>query len=190
MQSAPILRAGVDEAGRGALCGNVVVALVVLPSDPACVARLRALKLRDSKTLSARQRDVLYEAIQKEALEIVVAERTPQQIDASNILRATLDAMREVCSRTTYPVQIRIDGSQVPPGVNAVAVVKGDAKHAEISCAGIVAKVTRDRQMIAYAERYPEYGFEKHKGYGSRLHYENLRKYGPCDIHRTSFRLF
>ncbi len=143
-----MLTAGVDEAGRGALCGNVVVALVVLPNDPECVQRLRKLKLRDSKTLSAKQRDVLYDAIHKEAVEVLVTQRTAREIDESNILAATMDAMKELCLKTKAK-RILIDGNRVPKGVaNATPVIKGDSKHAEISCAGIVAKVTRDRQMI------------------------------------------
>lgn len=179
------LIAGVDEAGRGPLAGPVVAAAVIL--DPN-----RPIKsgLRDSKKLSPAQRDRMYEVIVKDTLAVATGIATVEEIDALNILRATLLAMRRaVQNLTTIPQLILVDGNQNPgiAGIPTRCIIKGDASEPPISAASIIAKVTRDRMMLEYDRQYPGYGFAKHKGYGTSEHLLALERLGPSPIHRFSF---
>ncbi|MDO6784206.1 ribonuclease HII [Neptunomonas phycophila] len=178
------LIAGVDEVGRGPLIGNVVTAAVIL--DP-----LKPISgLADSKKLTAKRRDALYEEIIQNALAYSVAFATPQEIDEINILHATMLAMqRAVLRLTVLPEYVMIDGNRCPDiPFPCEAVVKGDSRVAEISAASIVAKVVRDREMEALDLAYPDYGFAKHKGYPTAAHMAALEKFGPLDMHRRSFK--
>jgi ribonuclease HII len=176
--------AGVDEAGRGPLAGPVVVAAVIL--DPA-----RPIKgLNDSKKLSARQRGALFETIRSHALAFSIVEISHQQIDAMNILQATLLGMSQaVAGLKLAPERVLIDGNQVPQALAgcATAIVGGDATEPSISAASILAKVHRDRLMNAMDTRFPGYGFAKHKGYPTPEHLNALELLGPCEIHRRSY---
>lgn len=174
---------GVDEAGRGPLAGPVCAAAVILPRG------LEIEGLNDSKKLSEKKRDKLFDAICAEAVSYGIAFASVEEIEEINILNATMLAMNRAIERLSVkPALALVDGNR-----NSVikmpsrCVVKGDAKCADIAAASILAKVTRDRYMLEMAEKYPEYHFEKHKGYGTKLHYETLREYGPCEIHRPSF---
>jgi len=181
--SEPVLAAGVDEAGRGPLAGPVFAAAVIL--DPA-----RAIEgLRDSKRLSAAQREALYGEICAHARSVGVGCAEADEIDRLNILRASLLAMqRAVAALPERPRVVYVDGNQLPSfGVPAVAVVGGDDLLPAISAASIVAKVSRDRVMDAFAERYPDYGFDVHKGYATARHLDALRRFGPTPIHRRTF---
>jgi len=178
---------GVDEAGRGPLVGAVVAGAVVLdPSNP-----IEGLK--DSKKLTAARREYLYEQIMEQAIAWGVGEASPAEIDEMNILQATMLAMRRAIEDLTsrlgsWPDKALIDGNRCPElPIAAEAIVKGDAKEPAISAASIVAKVTRDRQMISLHERYPEYGFAQHMGYPTEAHFAALKQYGACDQHRRSF---
>ena len=175
--------AGVDEAGRGPLAGPVVAAAVVL--DPA--ARIEGLA--DSKRLSAGRRADLDREIRERALSFAVARVGAAVIDAINILQATMQAMREaVDGLDTSPDEVLVDGNRCPAlPYPARAVVRGDVSVAAISAASILAKVARDREMIEMDRRYPEYGFARHKGYGTHAHREALLRFGPSPIHRASF---
>ncbi len=178
------LIAGVDEVGRGPLIGNVVTAAVIL--DP-----LKPISgLADSKKLTAKRRDALYEEIIQNALAYSVAFATPQEIDEINILHATMLAMqRAVLQLAVLPEYVMIDGNRCPDiAIPCEAVVKGDSRVAEISAASIVAKVVRDREMEALDLAYPDYGFAKHKGYPTAAHMAALEKFGPLDMHRRSFK--
>ena len=179
----PLLVAGVDEAGRGPLAGPVVAAAVILPSLPQLEG------LNDSKALTPKKRDALYSLIQEAAISLHVAVISPQIIDEINILQAALRAMRDaVRGLDQTPGRVLVDGNQKPgSGLPEMAIIKGDAKSASIMAASIIAKVTRDRLMIAYDEQYPEYGFAGHKGYGAKTHMEAIKKHGPCPIHRKTF---
>ncbi len=174
---------GVDEAGRGPLAGPVAVAAVALPEG------FDITGIHDSKQLTEAQRTVAFDRILDGALwAIELAE--PDEIDRLNILHATMAAMRRAVERMGFePEQALIDGNKIPPGLacQAQAVVKGDGKYACIAAASILAKVTRDRLMVDYAERYPHYGFEKHFGYPTPEHLSALREHGPCAIHRRSY---
>lgn len=176
---------GVDEAGRGPWAGPVVVAAVVLdPSRP-------IQGLGDSKALTARRRDALFPQIKELALAHSIVFVSARQIDDSNILQATFHGMREATQALGYPhLLARIDGHQIPPDFpcRAEAVVKGDAKVSAIAAASILAKVSRDRYMEELEERWPGYGFARHKGYGTALHQSALRELGPCEEHRRSFK--
>lgn len=177
---------GVDEAGRGPLAGPVYAAAVILPDGAEIVG------LNDSKKLSEHQRDVLYDRIHERAVDYAVAWADEREIDEQNILNAAMLAMRRaVESLATRPELALVDGNRDPgfPDVQALTIVKGDARSASIAAASILAKVERDRFMLQMAELYPDYQFERHKGYPTALHYELLAKYGPCPIHRRSFRL-
>ena len=178
---------GVDEAGRGPLVGAVVAGAVVLdPNNP-----IEGLK--DSKTLSAARREYLYEQIMEKAKAWGVGEASPAEIDDINILQATMLAMRraieDLTSRLgTWPNKALIDGNRCPElPIPAEAIIKGDAKEPAISAASIVAKVTRDRQMMSLHERHPEYGFAQHMGYPTEAHFAALKQFGACDQHRRSF---
>ena len=175
--------AGVDEAGRGPLAGPVVAAAVIL--DPA----VRIEGLADSKRLSAGRRAALNLEIRERALSFAIARVGADVIDAVNILQATMQAMREaVGGLDASPDEVLVDGNRCPVlPYPARAVVRGDASVAAISAASILAKVARDREMIEMDRRYPEYGFARHKGYGTRAHRDALLRFGPSPIHRASF---
>lgn len=175
--------AGVDEAGRGPLAGPVVAAAAVL--NP----HARIAGLADSKKLSESRRAELEQEIKTRALDWAVASASVDEIDAINILQAALLAMRRaVDALSTPPSRARVDGNRLPAlACPAVAVVRGDALHAEISAASILAKQERDRRMRALAEIFPQYGFDAHKGYPTRAHIEALQRHGACAHHRRSF---
>lgn len=177
------LVAGVDEAGRGPLAGPVVAAAVIL--DPAMVIE----GLNDSKKLSSKQRDLLFDLIMEKAYAVAVAETSASVIDIINILQATRQAMLAAVKQLQpQPDYLLIDGiNTIDSSLPQQVVKQGDARSASIAAASIIAKVTRDRQMQEYDQQYPEYGFASHKGYGSARHLDMLRKYGPCPIHRLSF---
>ena len=176
---------GVDEAGRGPWAGPVVVAAVRL--DPS-----RPLEgLNDSKALSEKRREALFPLIQAQALAFSIQFVSAQEIDQSDILRATFEGMRRAAQAVWAPgYAARIDGNLVPPNFpcTAEAVVKGDAKVAAIAAASILAKVARDRYMAELENRWPGYGFAQHKGYGTAFHQAALQQLGPCVEHRTSFK--
>jgi len=175
--------AGVDEAGRGPLAGPVVAAAVIL--DPA-----RPVDgLRDSKKMSDRQRDAAFETLHRHAIAIGVGQADCQEIDELNILHATLLAMRRaVDALGCVPTSVLVDGNRCPDLLMPVdAVIGGDGTVPSISAASIIAKVTRDRIMLALHERYPHYGFDQHKGYPTKAHRLALREHGPISEHRRSF---
>ena len=182
-----MLIAGVDEAGRGALAGPVVVAAVILP--PAAGAATELAMLTDSKQLTARQRERLAPWIMRTAMAWHISEIDHQRIDAINILQATFAGMREaVLGLTVTPDQVQVDGNQVPElALPCVAIVGGDATVAAISAASILAKTHRDRLMSALEHSHPGYGFARHKGYPTLLHKKALQTLGPCAIHRRSY---
>lgn len=175
--------AGIDEAGRGPLAGPVVAGAVILPRD------CNILYLNDSKQISAKKRDALYEEIRDKALAYGVGIVSPERIDEINILQATYEAMHQAIGNMDLsPDLLLVDAVTIPNiAVRQIGIVKGDAKSVSIAAASILAKVTRDRIMVEYGEEYPEYGFSQHKGYGSKAHVEAIRKYGPCPIHRRTF---
>lgn len=174
---------GVDEAGRGPLAGPVFSAAVVL-EDSVIIDGVN-----DSKKLSAKKREELYDDIIKKAKDYSIAFSSEDEIDSINILNATFLSMkRAIDGLKEKPDFVLVDGNRLPNlGINSRAIVKGDSLSMSIACASILAKVTRDRLMIKLAQEYPEYQFDKHKGYGTKLHREMLLKYGPCKIHRKSF---
>lgn len=174
---------GIDEVGRGPLAGPVVAGAVILPRD------CRILYVNDSKQLSEKKREELYDVIMKEAVACAVGYATPERIDEINILQATYEAMREAVGKLNPRPDILLNDAVKIPGIPIpqVPIVKGDAKSITIGAASIIAKVTRDRLMEEYHELYPEYGFAAHKGYGSAEHIAALKKYGPAPIHRRSF---
>ncbi len=174
---------GVDEAGRGPLAGPVYAAAVILPRG------LELAGLNDSKKLTEKKREALFDEICEKALSFSVARAEVEEIESLNILNATFLAMnRAIQGLSRQPELALIDGNRCTGiEVPARTVVKGDASCADIAAASILAKVSRDRYMLQMAEEYPQYQFEKHKGYGTKLHYEMLRAYGPSPIHRLSF---
>ena len=174
---------GVDEAGRGPLAGPVCAAAVILPEDA------DILGLDDSKKLTAKKRDELYDVICETALTFAVAFAGVEEIEELNIKGATYLAMdRAVALLDPAPVLALVDGNDKNElAVPALKIVKGDQRCASIAAASILAKVTRDRYMAELDTQYPEYGFAKHKGYGTRAHYEALRRYGPSPVHRPSY---
>ena len=174
---------GVDEAGRGPLAGPVCAAAVILP------ANLEIPGLNDSKKLSDKRRRELFPVIQEQAIAYAVAFSDHREIDEINILQATLLAMeRAIQALPVKPEVALIDGNrQKDFGIPVETVVKGDSRSASIAAASILAKVTRDDVMLEMAERYPQYGFAIHKGYGTKAHYTALAEFGPCPIHRMSF---
>ena len=178
---------GVDEAGRGPLAGAVVVGAVVLdPENPIA-------GLKDSKKLSAARREFLFEQIQLKAKAWGIGEASPTEIDEINILQATMLAMRRAIEDLTtrlggWPDKALIDGNRCPElPISAEAIVKGDTKEPAISAASILAKVTRDRQMMALHELHPQYGFAQHMGYPTEAHFAALKEFGACPEHRRSF---
>jgi ribonuclease HII len=177
--------AGVDEAGRGPLAGPVVAAAIILPPD------YRNRDIRDSKTLSASRREKLFDCINGDAVSVGIAVVEHDVIDEINILRATLRAMEEAVSRLTVPADyLLIDGRDtINLPIPQQAVIKGDSRSISVASASIIAKVTRDRIMNEYHRIYPEYNFQKHKGYGTREHREAIRKHGLSQIHRQSFKV-
>ncbi|AUC07459.1 MULTISPECIES: ribonuclease HII [Acinetobacter] len=176
--------AGVDEAGRGPLVGSVVAAAVILdPNNP-------IEGLNDSKKLTEKKREKLFIEIQEKALAWAIAEASAAEIDEHNILQASLLAMRRaVEALLIQPEHVLVDGNKVPQGLcmSCDAVVGGDALHAEISAASILAKVTRDHQMIEMDQKHPQFGFAKHKGYPTKAHFEAIALHGVIDEHRRSF---
>jgi len=175
--------AGVDEAGRGPLAGPVVAGAVILPTDHLI------LYLNDSKKLSAKKRDELYDVIVSEAVSYGIGMASPARIDEIGILNATYEAMREALAKLAPQPDVLLNDAVKIPGILTmqVPIVHGDARSASIAAASILAKVTRDRLMEEYDTLFPQYGFAKHKGYGTAEHKEALIKCGPSPIHRRQF---
>ena len=173
--------AGVDEAGRGPLAGPVVVAAVVMPLDELIDG------VNDSKKLSAKKRDTLYELIMQKALRVKTSVISHEIIDDINILNATKRGMKECLDGLEQADAALIDAVKLQVGVPTFSIIHGDALSYSIAAASIVAKVTRDRLMLEYDRLYPQYNFAKHKGYGTAEHIRLLKEYGPCPIHRRSF---
>ena len=174
---------GIDEVGRGPLAGPVVAGAVILPKD------CDILYINDSKKLSEKKREELYEVIMEKALAVGLGYATPERIDEINILQATYEAMRQAISNLKISPDILLNDAVTIPGIECkqIPIIKGDAKSISIGAASIIAKVTRDRLMVDYDSIYPEYGFASNKGYGASVHIEALKKYGPTPIHRKSF---
>jgi ribonuclease HII len=174
---------GIDEAGRGPFAGPVVAGAVVLPIG------MKIEGLNDSKQVSAKRREELYEEIKEKALSYGIGMSSPARIDEINILQATYEAMRHALEDLQVVPDLLLNDAVTIPQVpiKQIGIVKGDARSLSIAAASIMAKVTRDRLMVEYAKLYPEYGFEKNKGYGSAEHRQALQKYGPCPIHRNTF---
>ena len=174
---------GIDEVGRGPLAGPVVAGAVILPKD------CNILYINDSKQLSEKKREELYDVITKEAVAWAVGYASPEKIDEINILQATYEAMREAIGKLSPAPDLLLNDAVTIPGVNIrqVPIIKGDAKSISIGAASIVAKVTRDRMMEQYADVFAEYDFASNKGYGSATHIAALKQYGPTPIHRHSF---
>ena len=176
---------GIDEVGRGPLAGPVVAGAVILPKDS------QILYLNDSKKLTEKRREELYEVIMQEAVAVGIGIVSPARIDEINILQATYEAMREAVGKLCVEPNVLLNDAvaipMIPPHIVQVPIIKGDAKSVSIAAASIVAKVTRDRLMTEYEEVLPGYGFASNKGYGSSEHIAALKKYGPTPIHRRSF---
>ncbi len=175
---------GIDEVGRGPLAGPVYAAAVILPRD------VDILYLNDSKKLSEKKREELYDVIMEKAVAVGIGSVDVERIDEVNILNATFEAMTiAVNSLSVRPGALLIDAVHIPQleEYKQISIIKGDAKSASIAAASIVAKVTRDRLMKELAGKYPQYGFDSNKGYGSEQHISAIKKYGPCEIHRRSF---
>ena len=174
---------GIDEVGRGPFAGPVVAAAVILPKD------CDILYLNDSKKLSEKKRELLYDEIYEKAVAIGIGMSSEEVIDEINILQATYEAMRQAVSRLSVQPQLLLNDAVTIPEIQIpqVPIIKGDAKSVSIAAASIVAKVTRDRMMEEYDKVLPEYGFASNKGYGSAAHIEALKKYGPSPIHRKTF---
>lgn len=174
---------GIDEVGRGPLAGPVVAGAVILPKDH------KLLYLNDSKQLSAKKREELYDIIMDQAVSVSLGEISHTRIDEINILQATYEAMRYAVHNLSFTPDILLNDAVTIPGLTMkqVPIIKGDAKSASIAAASIVAKVYRDRLMAEYDKIYPGYGFAENKGYGSQAHIEAIKKLGPTPIHRMSF---
>lgn len=174
---------GIDEVGRGPLAGPVVAGAVILPKD------CDILYINDSKQLSEKKREELYDIIMEKAVAAAVGYASPERIDEINILQATYEAMREAISKLEVAPNLLLNDAVTIPGVSIkqVPIIKGDAKSISIGAASIIAKVTRDRLMVEYDQIFPEYDFARNKGYGSAKHIEALKTYGPTPIHRRSF---
>lgn len=177
------LLCGIDEVGRGPLAGPVVAGAVILPAD------CEILWLNDSKKLSEKKRELLYDEIMEKAVAVGIGAVSPERIDEINILQATYEAMRIAISKLSVKPDLLLNDAVKIPGVELpqVPIIKGDAKSVSIAAASIVAKVTRDRMMVQYEELYPGYEFASNKGYGSARHIAALKSLGPCPIHRRSF---
>ncbi len=174
---------GVDEAGRGPLAGPVCAAAVILPQG------LEIEGLNDSKKLSEKKREALFDVITEKAIDYCVAYGTLEEIEEHNILNATYFAMNRAIEGLKKVDFALIDGNRIPTDikVQSAAIVKGDAKSMSVAAASILAKVSRDRLLLEYDKKYPQYQFAKHKGYGTKLHTDLIKQYGPCEIHRLSF---
>ncbi len=174
---------GIDEVGRGPLAGPVVAGAVILPQD------CEILYLNDSKKLSEKKRELLYDEIMEKAVAVGIGAVSPERIDEINILQATYEAMRIAVSKLSVRPDLLLNDAVTIPQVDIpqVLIIKGDAKSVSIAAASIVAKVTRDRMMVQYEELYPGYEFASNKGYGSARHIAALKEIGPCPIHRRSF---
>lgn len=174
---------GIDEAGRGPLAGPVVAGAAILPKD--CTI----LYLNDSKKLSEKRREELFLEIKEKAVAWSVGLASPERIDEINILQATYEAMRDAVAGLSSVPDILLNDAVTIPGIRIrqVPIIKGDAKSVSIAAASILAKVTRDHMMIEYDKLYPQYGFAKHKGYGTAAHIAALKEYGPVPIHRRTF---
>ena len=177
---------GCDEAGRGPLCGPVVAAAVILPTDVIIEG------LDDSKKLTEKKREKLFEIIKEVAIAYAIAEATPEEIDEYNILNASMLAMRRAVEALSVKADFALIDGNCSRGfeIPTETVVKGDSKSYSIAAASILAKVTRDRGCIELDEKYPEYGIKKHKGYPTKDHMDAVRKYGPSPIHRKTFLKF
>lgn len=176
---------GVDEAGRGPLAGPVYAAAVILPSDGLLIDE----NVNDSKKISEKKRNHLYDVICSKAYKFSIASASVEEIDSINILNATYLAMkRAVEGLMIDPDIVLVDGNMLPKWkYNSKAIVKGDATCHSIACASILAKVSRDRFMVSESEKYPEYMLEKHKGYGTKFHIDAIKKHGICPLHRKAF---
>ena len=174
---------GIDEVGRGPLAGPVVACAVILPKD------CDILWLNDSKKLTAKKREELYNVILDEAVSVGIGMASPERIDEINILQATYEAMRQAVSKLSVHPQLLLNDAVTIPEITIpqVPIIKGDAKSVSIAAASILAKVTRDHMMVEYDTLFPEYGFAKHKGYGTAAHIAALKEFGPAPIHRRSF---
>ena len=174
---------GIDEVGRGPRCGPVVAAAVILPKD------CQILYLNDSKKLSEKKREELYDVIMAEAVAVGIGMASPERIDEINILQATYEAMRQaIGSLKVKPAVLLNDAVTIPEvEIPQIPIIKGDAKSVSIAAASIIAKVTRDRMMVEYDRIYPGYDLASNKGYGTKVHMEALKTIGPCEIHRRSF---
>lgn len=174
---------GIDEAGRGPLAGPVVAGAVILPKD------CRILYLNDSKKLSEKRREELFLEIQEKATAWSVGIAGPDRIDEINILQATYEAMRQAVGKLPKEPQVLLNDAVEIPGLSMtqVKIIHGDGKSLSIAAASVMAKVTRDHMMVEYDRLFPEYGFAKHKGYGTAAHIQALKEHGPCPIHRKTF---
>jgi len=174
---------GIDEVGRGPLAGPVYAAAVILPKDK------EILYLNDSKKLSEKKREELYDEIMEKAVAVGIGHASWERIDEINIKQATLEAMRQaVASLKVRPDMLLVDAEHIPGiDIRQVGIIKGDARSVSIAAASIIAKVTRDRLMCEYDKEYPGYDFAGNKGYGTSVHIDALKKLGPCPIHRKTF---
>lgn len=174
---------GVDEAGRGPLAGPVCAAAVILPPNTIIDG------VNDSKKLTEKKREALFDVIKETAVSYCIAYASVEEIESINILNATMLAMKRAVEGLNVKADYAmIDGNKMPQlDIDGETIVKGDAKSMSIACASILAKVSRDRLLYEYAKEYPQYHFEKHKGYGTAVHREAILKYGPCPYHRMSF---
>ena len=174
---------GVDEAGRGPLAGPVCAAAVILKPNDIIEG------VNDSKKLTEKKREALFDIIKEKAISYSIAFATVEEIEEINILNATMLAMKRAVEGLDVPSDYAIiDGNKTPNlNIPCESIVKGDAKSMSIAAASILAKVSRDRLLLEYAKQYPEYGFEKHKGYGTKVHTQAIREFGPCPVHRMSF---
>ena len=176
------LVAGIDEAGRGPLAGPVCVAIAIMPKEPLLE------KVNDSKKLTEKRREELYEQIKELAIDYHIELIDEKTIDQINILNATKLGMKNCIDKIkTRPDIVLIDAVKIDSDIETDSIIHGDALSYNIACASILAKVTRDRLMVEYDEKYPEYNFKKHKGYGTKEHIENLKKFGKSPIHRDTF---
>ncbi|WP_026891270.1 ribonuclease HII [Lacrimispora aerotolerans] len=178
-----VLLCGIDEVGRGPLAGPVVAGAVILPRD------CQILYLNDSKKLSEKKREALFLEIKEKAVAYAVGVIGAEKVDEINILQATYEAMRQAVGKLGVEPQVLLNDAVTIPGLRMeqVPIIKGDAKSVSIAAASVLAKVTRDHMMEEYDTLFPQYGFAKHKGYGTAVHISALKEYGPCPIHRRSF---